>query len=121
FTYTFLCQNCTDIGPISFESTSDTWPIGWAMSNRRPTTPGSPSSALTSHIGGGSGIITAQRLVETGKTVLLIERGRASFYSSGGNLTVPWNNTLTIYDAPYMAGYLYGYPGNDGLCSDTPS
>ncbi|KAF2642515.1 FAD/NAD(P)-binding domain-containing protein [Massarina eburnea CBS 473.64] len=186
FTYTFVCQNCTDIGAISFESTTETWPIGWAMSKTAVTTPGSPSSAVSSHVGtgqdiqvmklseartddfatyaamasnstttpatgsggstngtqpvyngtvgtanatydyivvggGGAGIIAAQRLVETGKTVLLVERGKASFYNSGGNLTVPWNNTVTIYDAPYMYNYLSSYPGNDALCSDTPA
>ncbi|KAI6455640.1 hypothetical protein MCOR07_011695, partial [Pyricularia oryzae] len=31
--------------------------------------------------GGTSGIVTAQRLVETGKTVLLLERGGPSYYS----------------------------------------
>jgi cellobiose dehydrogenase (acceptor) len=187
FTYTFLCQNCTDIGDISFTKSSDTAPFGWAMSTLALTDPSSASGALTSHVGvgqginvltlstarsteyatwaalasdiitvpgtgnstaptngtapayngtvsvsnvtydyivvggGGSGIITAQRLVETGKSVLLIERGKASFYSSGGDLTVPWNDTTTVYEVPAMFNWLSSYPGNDGYCDDTPA
>ena len=187
FTYTFLCQNCTDIGLISFINASDTSPFGWAISNKALSDPSSPTAALTFHVGvgqdivvlklsqarsanfatwaalasdatpspgtgngttpittpptngtapvdisnstydyivvgsGGSGIITAQRLVETAKTVLLIERGKASFHSSGGNLTVPWNNTVTVYDLPSMFNWLATFPGNDGYCDDIPA
>ncbi|PVI00329.1 carbohydrate-binding module family 1 protein [Periconia macrospinosa] len=187
FTYTFLCQNCANIEGLSFGDESETEPIGWAMSNKAVTTPGSPSSATSSHIGAGgqgitalnmaearsddfekwaalasnstapppptggggnsttppifngtvpvsnttydyivvgggpSGLITAQRLVETGKSVLLLERGKASYYASGGDLTVPWNDTLTIYEAPYFYNYLASYPGNDAYCDDTPA
>lgn len=71
--------------------------------------------------GGPSGLITAQRLVETGKSVLLLERGKASYYASGGDLTVPWNDTLTIYEAPYFYNYLASFPGNDAYCDDTPA
>ncbi|KAF2710705.1 carbohydrate-binding module family 1 protein [Pleomassaria siparia CBS 279.74] len=187
FTYTFLCQNCTDIGGLSFTSTTDTSPFGWAISKLALADASSASGALTSHVGtgqginvltlstarsasystwaalasdavpapstgnsttptngtapayngtvsisnatydyivvggGGSGIISAQRLVETGKSVLLIERGKASFYSSGGDLTVPWNDTVSVYEVPAMYNWLASYPGNDALCSDTPA
>ncbi|CAI6322687.1 unnamed protein product [Periconia digitata] len=193
FTYTFLCQNCTNIGDLSFGDESEIVPLGWAMSTKAVTTPGSPSSATSSHIGSGgqgitainmadarsddfekwaalagnstapptggnstippptggnsttppvfngtvsvsnttydyivvgggpSGLITAQRLVETGKSVMLLERGKASYYASGGDLTVPWNDTLTIYEAPYFYNYLASFPGNDAYCDDVPT
>ncbi|KAF2449550.1 hypothetical protein P171DRAFT_351695 [Karstenula rhodostoma CBS 690.94] len=69
--------------------------------------------------GGASGIVTAQRLTETGKSVLLLERGGPSFYSTGGTLTPPWNDTTTIYEVPAMFMQLSAYPGNKGYCSDT--
>ncbi|KAJ4295201.1 hypothetical protein N0V90_007211 [Kalmusia sp. IMI 367209] len=69
--------------------------------------------------GGAAGIVTAQRLVETGKSVLLLERGGPSYYSTGGDLTVPWNDTATVYEVPGMFLYLSAYPGNKGYCSDT--
>jgi cellobiose dehydrogenase (acceptor) len=69
--------------------------------------------------GGASGIVSAQRLTETGKSVLLLERGGPSFYSTGGNLTVPWNSTATVYEVPGMFLQLSAYPGNKGYCSDT--
>ncbi|TLS25085.1 hypothetical protein PpBr36_07515 [Pyricularia pennisetigena] len=69
--------------------------------------------------GGTSGIVTAQRLVETGKTVLLLERGGPSYYSTGGSPTVPWNDTTTAYDIP---GYFYELllSGLGSLCTDVP-
>jgi cellobiose dehydrogenase (acceptor) len=70
--------------------------------------------------GGGSGIIAAQRLVETGKSVLLLERGKESYYPSGGDLTVSWNDTVSIYEVPAMYNWLTDVPGNDALCDDTP-
>lgn len=68
---------------------------------------------------GASGIVTAERLVETGKTVLLLERGGPSYYSTGGNLTVPWNHTTSVYEVPGMFMGLSKFPGNKGYCSDT--
>ncbi|KAF2690244.1 carbohydrate-binding module family 1 protein [Lentithecium fluviatile CBS 122367] len=70
--------------------------------------------------GGASGIVTAQRLVESGASVLLLERGGESLYVSGGRLTVPWNDTATAYDVPGMFFQLSSFPGNDAYCSDTP-
>ena len=69
--------------------------------------------------GGASGIVTAQRLTETGKSVLLLERGGPSFYSTGGTLTVPWNDTTTVYEVPGMFTQLSAYPGNKAYCPDT--
>ncbi|KAI9051554.1 hypothetical protein LZ554_004600 [Drepanopeziza brunnea f. sp. 'monogermtubi'] len=68
---------------------------------------------------GPAGIIAAQRLAETGKSVLLIERGQASTYQTGGRSTVTWNNTVTQYDVPAMAYYLTTAPDTSGYCTDT--
>jgi cellobiose dehydrogenase (acceptor) len=70
--------------------------------------------------GGTAGIVAAQRLVESGASVLLLERGGPSLYSTGGNLTVPWNDTTTIYDVPSAYFLLTSFPGNDGYCPDVP-
>lgn len=70
--------------------------------------------------GGASGIVTAQRLVESGASVLLLERGGESLFVSGGDLTVPWNDTTTIYDVPGAFFQLSSFPGQDGYCPDTP-
>ncbi|KAF2187557.1 GMC oxidoreductase [Zopfia rhizophila CBS 207.26] len=69
--------------------------------------------------GGASGIITAQRLVETGKTVLLLERGGPSYFFTGGDLFVPWNDTVTAYEVPGIIEWLSSFPGMDGYCNDT--
>jgi cellobiose dehydrogenase (acceptor) len=70
--------------------------------------------------GGTSGLVVSQRLAETGKSVLVLERGGPSFYSSGGDLVVPWNDTLTAYEVPGLFNSLPSFPGNDAYCSDTP-
>ena len=51
--------------------------------------------------------------------MLLLERGGPSFYSTGGTLTVPWNDTTTVYEVPGMFTQLSAYPGNKGYCPDT--
>ncbi|OAL52711.1 FAD/NAD(P)-binding domain-containing protein [Pyrenochaeta sp. DS3sAY3a] len=76
------------------------------------TTPSPPSMKL--------GLVVSQRLAETGKSVLLLERGGPSFYSSGGDLVVPWNDTLTAYEVPGLFSSLPSFPGNKAYCSDTP-
>ncbi|KAH7343061.1 hypothetical protein BKA65DRAFT_526989 [Rhexocercosporidium sp. MPI-PUGE-AT-0058] len=68
---------------------------------------------------GPAGIIAAQRLAETGKSVLLIERGQASTYATGGRSTVAWNETVTQYDVPSMAYYLTTTSDTSEYCTDT--
>ncbi|KAH9209162.1 GMC oxidoreductase [Leptodontidium sp. 2 PMI_412] len=68
---------------------------------------------------GPAGIIAAQRLAETGKSVLLIERGQASTYATGGRSTVAWNDTVTQYDVPSMAYYLTTAADTTEYCTDT--
>lgn len=60
--------------------------------------------------GGTAGIVAAERLANSGRSVLLIERGGTSFYMTGNNKTMPWNNTVTMYDVPGMADFTGASP-----------
>ncbi|EKD11880.1 uncharacterized protein L3040_009038 [Drepanopeziza brunnea f. sp. 'multigermtubi'] len=71
--------------------------------------------------GGPSGLITSQRLTETGKSVLLIERGGASTASTGGRKFVPWSKKLTYYDVPGVFESLPTGTGGEAYCADTPA
>lgn len=71
--------------------------------------------------GGASGLIVSARLAETGKSVLVLERGGPSFYSSGGDLLTSWNDTLTIYDVPGLFRQFQAVPGADVSCTDVPA
>lgn len=59
---------------------------------------------------GAAGIVAAERLASSGHTVLLIERGGTSFYSTGNRDVLEWNNTVTMYDVPGMADYTGASP-----------
>ncbi|KAK1672240.1 GMC oxidoreductase [Colletotrichum godetiae] len=71
--------------------------------------------------GGAAGLIVAERLAESGKSVLLLERGGASLASSGGKATVDWNSTVTQYDVPAMGYYLSTAKETNEYCTDTAS
>lgn len=84
------------------------------------TAPAHPSTNATGFDyivagGGAAGIVVAQRLVESGKSVILLERGGASTHSTGGNASVPWNSTVTPYDVPAL---FLAAPGSS-YCTDT--
>ncbi|KAL2205926.1 cellobiose dehydrogenase [Sarocladium strictum] len=64
--------------------------------------------------GGPSGIITASRLAEANKKVLLLERGQGPTVQTGAEPMV-WNDTLTAVDVPALAPGISGY-----FCDDTP-
>ncbi|KAI4843507.1 FAD/NAD(P)-binding domain-containing protein [Aureobasidium sp. EXF-8845] len=68
---------------------------------------------------GPAGIIVAERLAESGADVLLIERGDASNYASGGRAVESWNETITQYDVPAMAYYLSTAGVTNEYCTDT--
>lgn len=53
--------------------------------------------------GGTAGLIVAERLAEAGGSVLVIEKGGKSTFSSGNTDTLPWNDTITSYDLPALA------------------
>ncbi|KAK6000563.1 hypothetical protein QM012_003809 [Aureobasidium pullulans] len=69
---------------------------------------------------GPAGIIVAERLAETGASVILLERGNASTYGSGGRDILPWNNTLTQYDVPGVRHYIKtSFNDTSEYCTDT--
>ncbi|KAL1304900.1 hypothetical protein AAFC00_003818 [Neodothiora populina] len=70
---------------------------------------------------GPAGIIVADRIAETGASVLLLERGGASTYASGGRSVMSWNNTVTQYDVPAMGYYLTSSNDTSEYCTDTAS
>lgn len=70
---------------------------------------------------GPAGIIVAERLAESGKSVLLLERGQASTYATGGRSTMAWNDTVTQYDVPSMAYYLTTASDTSEYCTDIAS
>ncbi|KAH6685971.1 cellobiose dehydrogenase [Plectosphaerella plurivora] len=66
--------------------------------------------------GGPAGIITAERLAEANKKVLLLERGQGPTVATGATNALVWNDTLTAVDIPALAPALpSGY-----MCTDTP-
>jgi cellobiose dehydrogenase (acceptor) len=67
---------------------------------------------------GAAGIIVAQRLVESGASVLLVERGGASLASTGNTNTLAWNSSMTMYDVPGLDYYLSSV-GSPSYCTDT--
>ena len=69
--------------------------------------------------GGTSGIIVAERLAETGASVLLIERGGPSAYWTGGRSVVAWNHTVTQYEVPALDNYLRTFNDTSEYCRDT--
>ncbi|EFQ36273.1 GMC oxidoreductase [Colletotrichum graminicola] len=71
--------------------------------------------------GGAAGLIVAERLAESGKSVLLLERGGASIAATGGKATLDWNNTVTQYDVPAMGYYLSTAKETSEYCTDTAS
>lgn len=69
---------------------------------------------------GPAGIIVAERLAESGASVILLERGNASTYSSGGRDILPWNNTVTQYDVPGVRHYIKtSFADKSEYCTDT--
>ncbi|KAL4894435.1 cellobiose dehydrogenase [Aspergillus ambiguus] len=91
-----------------------------------PTPSTAPTVSNTTYdyivVGGGpAGIITAERLVEAKKKVILIERGAAPLVSMGATDTLSWNNSLTPFDVPALGTSLskLGVIG-DYLCEDVP-
>ncbi|KAL4950920.1 hypothetical protein BDW69DRAFT_186895 [Aspergillus filifer] len=70
--------------------------------------------------GGPAGIITAERFVEAGKKVLLLERGVGPTVATGADETLAWNHTLTPIDLPGLSADVGSLDvWNEYICSDT--
>ncbi|KAB8207806.1 hypothetical protein BDV34DRAFT_233707 [Aspergillus parasiticus] len=70
--------------------------------------------------GGPAGIITAERLAETKKKVLLLERGVAPTVQMGNKNALSWNSSLTPHDVPALGSSLSKLGLlDDYLCDDT--
>lgn len=128
-------QNASSAQSASFE----TW-ASWASAATTPstgsgsngtlpvngnaTTPAATISNTTYDVivagGGTAGIIAAERIAESGLSVLLIERGPANTVPLGSSEALEWNNTLTPYDVPALGSSLSAIPGTK-ICSDTAS
>lgn len=71
--------------------------------------------------GGASGLVVSERLAETGKSVLVLERGGPSLFSSGGDALTSWNQSLTVYDVPALFLLLPSWPEIYSPCTDVPA
>ncbi|KAF4993709.1 hypothetical protein FGRMN_6286 [Fusarium graminum] len=70
--------------------------------------------------GGPSGLITAERLTEANKKVLLLERGPGPTVATGSNHTLSWDNSLTPIDVPGLSAVVGGLDlWNEYMCDDT--
>lgn len=70
--------------------------------------------------GGPAGIIAAERIAESGVSVLLLERGPANTVELGSTEGLSWNSSLTPYDIPALGSSLTAVSGTK-FCSDTAS
>lgn len=93
-----------------------------------PATGNSTTPVTTSNVtydvivvgGGPAGIIAAERIAESGASVLLIERGPANTVELGSTEGLSWNSSLTPYDIPALGSSLTSISGIK-YCSDTAS
>lgn len=71
--------------------------------------------------GGPSGIITAERLSEANKKVLLLERGqRGPTVETGSNHSLSWDKSLTPIDVPGLSSAVGSLDlWNEYICDDT--
>ncbi|EOA88304.1 uncharacterized protein SETTUDRAFT_160751 [Exserohilum turcica Et28A] len=98
---------------------------GSGSNSTTPVVPGNQTATVANATydyivagGGAAGIVAAQRFAESGASVLLIERGGPSLAFTGNTKTLPWNNTVTMYDVPGY-GYYLSDVGSPDYCADT--
>ncbi|KAJ4299097.1 hypothetical protein N0V90_004341 [Kalmusia sp. IMI 367209] len=104
---------------------NSTTPISGGGSTNGTTTPHNTTATISDSTydyivcgAGAAGIIAAERIAESGASVLLLERGGASLAFTGNNDTLPWNSSVTMYDVPGLDYYL-SKVGENALCTDT--
>jgi len=101
------------------EEAKQTPPAGSAPKDTGPATVSGDSYDYIVIGAGPAGLIAATRLAEAKKSVLLLERGGASTFATGGKRLVPWNNTLTLYDVPALFLNMAVRTLGEGYCKDT--
>ncbi|KAJ5149087.1 FAD/NAD(P)-binding domain-containing protein [Penicillium atrosanguineum] len=70
--------------------------------------------------GGPAGIIAAEKFIEAGNKVLLVERGVGPTVATGANETLVWNKDLTPIDLPGLSADVGSLDlWDEYLCSDT--
>ncbi|KAJ5698326.1 hypothetical protein N7462_000331 [Penicillium macrosclerotiorum] len=70
--------------------------------------------------GGPAGIITAERFIEAGKKVLLLERGTGPTVATGANETLVWDDNLTSIDLPGLSADVGSLDvWDEYMCTDT--
>ncbi|KAF1976444.1 GMC oxidoreductase [Bimuria novae-zelandiae CBS 107.79] len=109
----------TPVAPTPGAGGNSTLSIGGNSTTTPPTTSNMTYDVIVAG-GGTSGIIAAERLAESGLSVLLLERGPANTVALGSDQGLEWNNTLTRYDVPALGSSLSAIPGTK-ICSDTAS
>ncbi|KAI0047487.1 hypothetical protein FA95DRAFT_1217544 [Auriscalpium vulgare] len=116
-------------GSGSTTTVSSTATTGTATTTTATTTSSTTSSGPTSTaaaydyviVGAGpGGIVTADRLSQAGKKVLLLERGGPSTGQTGGTYKAPWaaNSTLTKFDIPGLFETMFTDPEEFWWCPD---
>lgn len=103
-------------------TSNSTIPIGGGSNSTTPTNnTATISDSKYDYIvcgAGPAGIIAAERIAESGASVLLLERGGPSLAFTGNNDTLPWNSSVSMYDVPGLDYYL-NQVGTNKLCTDT--
>ncbi|KAF7377697.1 Cellobiose dehydrogenase [Mycena sanguinolenta] len=87
------------------------------------TGPAAPSATPVDYIivgAGPGGIITADRISQAGKKVLLLERGGPSTWETGGRYTAPWleGTDFTKFDVPGLFESMFTDPNAFWWCKD---
>lgn len=112
--------------PTTGGSTGNGTGTGTGTGGNTTTTTPPPTSTTSNQTwdyivagGGPAGIIAATRFAEAGHSVLLLERGAASYASVGGQFPLSWNDSLTPMDIPGLGFHVYNVPGtSSAFCND---
>ncbi|KKY23196.1 putative cellobiose dehydrogenase [Phaeomoniella chlamydospora] len=118
-TWAAMATTASSNSTTSTGSTSNSTSTGRTSSANITTTTSNTTYDYIIVGAGPAGLIVAERIAETGASVLLVERGEASTYSTGGTDLVSWNDTVTQYDVPALAYYLTSASDTSEYCTDT--